>query len=81
MFPTFLVAVGHLWLKKASKDPITCPTNAITLLDAALNDDICVDDLMHVDPDGVLQYFVKLGVCINVLLTLFATELTPESFT
>lgn len=81
MPPPLIVAVFHLRLEEASKDSFSTPTHAVTLLYAALDDNLTVGDDVNVGPDAVAQNLVQFQVCIVVLLKFGASEEAPESFT
>ena len=71
------MTIRHLWLQKTSEATITSPAHTVAFLDPALDDYVIVKDYVHVDPDCIAQYLVKLGVCIIILLFFGASELAP----
>jgi len=56
--PTFVVAVRHLGLQEAPKLAIARPANAVSLLDAALDDGLFLNYDVYVDPHTVSEHFI-----------------------
>ena len=53
--PALFVAAVHLRLEKSAERALDCPAYTVTLLLAALDDDLRLHDDVDVDPDCVPQ--------------------------
>ena len=70
MLPAFGMTIIHLRLQESSEATITCPSNTIASLYAALYNDLLLHDHVNVDPDSVAQNLLQLCISVNVLLLL-----------